>query len=110
MSNTPIKGHQTVEALDAPAWRQTLKDFPVAVLATGIGYGLGKTVTDIAKSRIATGSAVPKWLQYTPQTVAVLSAVSSVAAARARGVLRDRREAARREEALKTAAAALGKR
>lgn len=107
MAETPIKGHATVEALDGPAWRQTLKDFPVAVLATGVGYGLGKTLAEVAKHRASSGS-MPGWAKYVPQTMAAVSMVGALASSRARGILKDRREEARREAKLKEAAAGLG--
>lgn len=103
--STPIKG-QAVESMDRAAWHQTLKDFPVAVLATGIGYGLGKTMAEIAKRRMVSGSA-PAWVKYAPQTLAAVSALGSIAASRTRGILQDRREDARREASLRDAAANL---
>lgn len=92
---TPARGQQ-VESMDGPAWRQTLKDFPVTVLASALGYGVGKTMADIAVRHLSTQSTMPAWAKFAPH---VIGAVSSVAAARTRGILKDRRDSARDADA-----------
>lgn len=98
-----------VEAMDGPAWRQTLKDLPVTVLSTALGYGIGKTMADVAMKHLSTQATMPSWMRFAPH---VVGAVSSIAAARTRGILKERRDAARAADAdakIREAAKKLGK-
>lgn len=94
MADTPIKGSQSVEAMDGPAWRQTLKDFPAVVLASGVGYGIGAELARQVKNRIAQGGTAPAWVKFVPPAIAAVGTVSSLAGSRLRGKLKERREQA----------------
>lgn len=108
---TPAAGAtHAVETMDGPAWRQTMKDFPIAVLGTALGYGIGKTIAEVVSRHLAPGVPAPGWVKFAPQAMAGVSALSSIAAARTRGILKDRRDAARAADAkIKEAARKLGR-
>lgn len=91
-----------IEVMDAPAWKQTVKDLPVAVLAGAIGYGVSRTALELYGNHLMrTGQKFPL-AKATPQIVAALTAGLSIAQARQRGILKDRRDQARAEAAGKT--------
>ncbi len=92
-------GIQHYEAMDGPAWKQTIRDVPVAVLASGIGYGIGKTVADYMAPRVLAGKA-PALMRALPTIAAGASFATSMAASRLQGVLKERRDLARREAAI----------
>lgn len=86
------------EVMTAPKWRQTLKDVPVSIVAMGLGYGIGKTVTEAVGERVArkaqqTGQ-VPGWVGKVPVATAVLSGAAAYGTAQWREHLKDRRNAA----------------
>lgn len=79
-----------------PARRgQALRDFLPVVGATGIGWGIGKTIGDLVHDR-AVGNPVfrEQVRKYGPKTVALIGLGTALATAKQRQILKERRDAA----------------
>lgn len=98
MSNAKPETLPQVESMDRAAWKQTLKDLPVAALAYALAYGVTRTALQQVGSRIAQGAPPPAWVAHTPAIMAGLSTVAGLATSRQRGVLKERRDSARGEK------------
>lgn len=85
------------EAMDPPAWKQTLKDVPVSLAGMALGYGIGRTIADHVAGGLAQG-ARPSWLKYMPQIAAGVSSAAAFGQSRVRGILKARRDEARLQE------------
>lgn len=86
---------KTSEKMDEEAWKQTLKDLPLVILATGLGWGVGKTISSSLGQQLAQGGVRPTWTKHIPAATAILSSLGSYAMGRSRGELARRREEAR---------------
>lgn len=101
LANTPtsrdVHGNE-YEAMTPASWKQTAKDVPIAILASGLGYGLGATASHylgehLGKSIEASGKR-PAWLRYTPMAMSAISGLGALGQSRVRELLRARREQA----------------
>lgn len=87
----------SAETMDEASWKQTLKDIPLVILATGLGYGVGKTVAGHLGQTLAQGGVKPAWTKHIPAATALLSSLGSYAMGRSRSELARRREEARQQ-------------
>jgi hypothetical protein len=80
------------EEMNKAKWKQTLKDVPVAVLGSAIGYGAGKTLAEYALPHLlSTPAGVAKAQKYLPATAAAAGGLSSYLLSVQRGMLKQRR-------------------
>ena len=86
---------EPVETMSASKWKQTAKDVPLAILAGGVGYGIGRTLAEVIGENAAASGQRPGWLKAVPLATSALGALSAYSASQARDGLRKRREAAR---------------
>lgn len=89
---------QPSESMTPKKWRQVAKDIPVAALAGGLGYGIGRTLAEVIGEKTV-GHALeaggrPGWVRALPIATAVLSAGGAFAASRAREAMKERRDKA----------------
>ncbi len=90
-----LKVAEEFETMTKKKWKQTAKDLPVAVLASGVGYGVGRVGAElIGKKLQSSGLNNPTWLKGMPIATAALGGLGSLATARTRSILRQRREEA----------------
>ncbi len=82
------------ETMTRAKWKQTLKDVPLSILAMGVGFGVGKTIADVAGERLARSGSQPGWLKAVPMGLAAAGGASVFARTMVRDRLRARREAA----------------
>jgi hypothetical protein len=83
--------------MDAPAWKQTAKDVPAAVLGYAIGYGVARTGLELFGEKVMREGVKPGWAQHAPKILGGLGVLATLATARQRGILKDRRDEARRK-------------
>ena len=91
----PIARKKSAETMDEAAWKQTLKDIPLVILATGLGYGVGKTISGHLGQTLAQNGTKPAWTKHIPAATALLSSLGSYAMGRSRNELERRRQEAR---------------
>ena len=84
----------SAEKMDEERWKQTLKDIPLVILATGLGWGIGKTISGAVGERLAREGVRPEWTKHIPAATALLSSVGSYAMGRSRGEMARRRDEA----------------
>ena len=65
-----------IERMTRAKWRQAAKDVPVAILAGGLGYGIGRTLTELIGKH-------PRW----QSAKVTLSPIRSMAASRRRSTI-----------------------
>lgn len=82
------------ETMSSAKWKQTLKDVPLSILAGGLGYGIGRTLTEVIGESIAKGGTRPGWAKALPVAAGALSMAGALAARRAQEGLKKRREEA----------------
>lgn len=82
------------EHMTGAKWKQTAKDLPLAIFASGIGYGLGRSAAELVGERLARTGERPGWLGAMPTTLAIGSGLATLGNAHLQSVLRNRREAA----------------
>lgn len=91
-----------LETMDGPSWRQTLKDAPLVIGGTALGYGVGKTLSEEIGRRIAqnvaAGAPKPAWVRHAPLVAGIASSLASYAFGRSREEGRRRREEARKRD------------
>jgi hypothetical protein len=83
------------EKMDEESWKQTLRDIPLVILATGLGWGVGKTVSGALGEHLAREGVKPAWTKHIPAATALLSSLGSYAMGRSRAEMARRREEAR---------------
>jgi len=85
-------------------WRQTATDIPMVVLASGLGYGLGRTAAEqlgIRAYRHATEhGTLPGWVKHLPAATSIASSLGAYSLGRMRGELQARREKAELQKKL----------
>ncbi len=86
------------ERMSPAGWKQTAIDLPLVIGASGLGYGIGKTIADsvgesAARRAVQTG-VKPKWVKHAPLAASVLSSIGAYALGRTRAKLKERRAAA----------------
>lgn len=81
--------------MDEESWKQTLKDIPLVILATGLGWGVGKTVSGALGEHLAREGVKPAWTKHIPAATALISSLGSYAMGRSRAEMARRREEAR---------------
>lgn len=92
----PIARRKTSsEKMDEESWKQTLKDIPLVILATGLGWGVGKTVSGALGEHLAREGVKPAWTKHIPAATALISSLGSYAMGRSRAEMARRREEAR---------------
>lgn len=82
------------EPMSPEKWKQTLKDVPIAMLASGVGYGIGRTLSEVIGKSVAEGGTKPGWLKAVPYAATAIGGLGTYAGLRARHILKARREAA----------------
>lgn len=83
------------EALDRPGAKQTMKDLPVVILGTALGYALGEAAARMVVKRYAQPGA-PDWLKYAPRIVGAAHAIAlPVLQHKLQQKMKERRDAAR---------------
>lgn len=86
------------EEMNKAKWKQTLKDLPVALLGTGVGYGLGRTASEYLVPHMFSSPQSQSTLKkLLPAAAAAGGGLSSFMLSMQRRALRDRREQAARE-------------
>jgi hypothetical protein len=75
------------EKMSPSKWRRTAQDAPVAVLASGLGYGIGRTLAEV----IGKGPSAPTWAKSLPAIATGVSLVGAYAGLMARDELARRR-------------------
>jgi len=88
------------ERMDRAKWVQTAIDLPLVIGATGLGYGVGRTLADrlgerTAREALRTGRK-PGWIKHLPLATSIMGSVGSYALGRSRAEMRSRREEASR--------------
>ena len=86
------------ERLDKEGWKQTAKDMPVVMLGTGLGYGVGKTVSEEIGKRLGVSGRRPGWTKHVPLATSIASSMGSYAMGRSREKMRQRRQAHHKAE------------
>lgn len=84
------------ERMTPAKWKQTAKDLPLIIGASGLGWGLGKTIGDLAGEHLARHGVPPNpaAAKYAPLVGSVLASGASYALGRSRGIQAERRDAA----------------
>lgn len=90
---------QEYESMTWPKWKQTIKDFPSIVLGSGLGYGLGKTITDqmLVKAIESGDPNFKKILPHTPEILAGATGLALTLNSLLHARLKERREEAQRK-------------
>ncbi len=96
-----IKTKLSYETMSPAKWKQTAKDMPVVIGATGVGWGIGKTIADVAGEKMfakamRTGKK-PAFLKHAPLVTGALSGLGTYAMMRTREEMKNRREAAEKQ-------------
>jgi uncharacterized protein YycO len=84
----------TRERMGASGWRQTATDLPAVIVASGLGYGISKTIADeVVRRRVARGlpALSPTTKKYLPLGLAIGNAVMGYGLAQVRNELQHRR-------------------
>ena len=86
------------ETMNPAKWKQTLKDVPVAVLGSALGYGVVRTGTELFLKHLRdqgiTRATSPRWARYLDLGVGTAGTVAAFTAAMQRNALKKRRLAA----------------
>jgi len=82
------------EHMTGAKWKQTAKDLPLVILASGIGYGLGRSAAELIGEKLMRTGQRPSWLGALPTAMSVGSGIAMMGNAHLQSVLRNRREAA----------------
>jgi hypothetical protein len=82
------------EKMDKQRWKQTAKDLPLVIAATGIGYGLGRTGAELAAKRLTKKGPVAGFAKHLPMVASMASSAGAYALGRARGKMKERRDVA----------------
>jgi len=90
------EAQQVSEGMTPAKWKQTLKDVPLSIVAGGLGYGIGRTLTELIGEHIAATGNKPAWLKAVPAGVAFLSTATAMTGSHLREGLKRRREEADR--------------
>lgn len=89
---------QQYEEIDKARWMQTLKDVPIVVLGTGVGYGIGKTLSQYVLPHVfKTPEAQQTLKKYLPAATTAVGGLGSAMLAVQRHMLRERRDQAARK-------------
>ena len=84
-----------IERMTRAKWRQAAKDVPVAILAGGLGYGIGRTLTELIGKHVVASGGTPPWLKAMPAGLAIAGAAGGYFSAKSRASMKERREAAK---------------
>jgi len=83
------------EVLDRPGLEQTLKDLPVTILGSALGYAVGQAATRRVLQRYGTPGA-PDWMRHVPTAVGAAQAIAvPLLQSKINQILKQRRAAAR---------------
>lgn len=82
------------ETMTPGKWKQTIKDVPFAVLAGGLGYGIGRTLAEVIGEAAASTGQRPGWAKAVPIATTALGVAGAFASSRSRDGLKKRREGA----------------
>lgn len=77
--------------MTAAQWKQTAMDLPLVAAASGVGWGLGKTLADEVARRNMGPSPTQGYSKYAPAIGSMLAAAAGYTAGRMRGSLSERR-------------------
>ena len=94
LAMVPRQDAHVGEQMTPAKWKQTLKDVPIAMLAGGVGYGIGRTLAEAIGKGVADTGSKPGWLKAVPYAAGAISGVGTYAGMRVRETLKERREAA----------------
>jgi hypothetical protein len=89
------KVKRAAEKMDRESWKQTLKDAPIVIGGTGLGYGIGKTISEQAGKHLGAIEKKPSWVKHAPLAAAMASSLASYSFGKSREAMRRRREEAR---------------
>ena len=93
------------EEMSRRRFRQTLKDLPVVIGGSALGYGVGKTIGDsVAKRFVKTEAGRARVRGMAPMAASLLTSAGAYALGQQRAIMRERRDAA--DAKSKTSAAA----
>lgn len=85
-------------------WRQTALDVPAVILASGLGYGIGRTVSEQlgahAYQHAASTGQLPGWVRHLPAATSIASSLGAYSLGRMRGDMQTRREKAELQKKL----------
>lgn len=84
------------EEMSPAKWKQTAKDLPVAIGASALGWGIGKTLGDVVLQQ--NPDLLAKSRKYGPVIGSALGGLGSYAYGKRQGILRERREQAHRQK------------
>lgn len=90
-----------IEALDGPGMRQTLRDLPLSIAGSTLGYMIGHHIAKKLLDQHDVPGA-PAWIKQVPRAIGILNAVGApLAQAKINDILRRRRAERRAVEAKK---------
>jgi hypothetical protein len=83
------------EALDRPGFEQTLKDLPIAIIGSALGYAVGNAAARHVLQRYGAPGA-PDWVRHVPTAVGAAQAIAvPLLQSKINQILKQRRAAAR---------------
>lgn len=92
------------ERMTPMKWRQTALDVPAVIVASGLGYGLGRTLSEElgvrAYNHAAATGELPGWVKHLPAATSIASSLGAYSLGRMRGEMLARREKAELEKKL----------
>lgn len=82
------KTSQEYETMSAKKWKQTAMDVPAAVISSGVGYGIGRTLAEMIGRDIP---GTPTWVKALPAVTTGVGLLGSFAGMKVRDHLKQRR-------------------
>lgn len=80
--------------LSSAGWRRAAKDIPIAALASGAGYGVGRTLAELWGERTVQKGQQPAWIKHLPIGLGIIGMAGGFASSRAREIMKKRRDEA----------------
>lgn len=84
------------ERMSSKKWKQVMIDAPASIAAGGVGYGIGRVLTELIGENMAMGGQRPPWVKHAPKALAALSMAGAFAGTQLRNTMKQRREEADR--------------
>ncbi len=90
--------HPDYESMSGPKWKQTARDVAAAVVGTGLGYGIGKTLSEEmgrhALEETMRHGTPPSWVKGLPVGLGIMTSLGSIAMMRNMAAMKARRQKA----------------